>query len=218
MCNAILLDARWSDVRQHLHSLRVMTPRRDPSPQMAGTAGLAWVIEAGDGEGAAVARRMRWGIPMPSVGRTARRAVMHTTAEQASTCDTLGRAWDHRRCLIPASAYTCRRDLGAPTSTVRPADGGLLLLAGIWVPARSAHEPARFALLVDDLGAALPGFDAVRPLVVCASVIRDWLYGDGAEALAIAAYAAQPPLVVTGSAATATGMANVHAAGAAVAA
>ncbi len=78
---------------------------------------------------------LRWGL-LPFWARTSRLnyATINAKAETVDRKPAYRAAWQKRRCLIPASGYYEWQPTadGKQPWYIRPADGGLLALAGLW--------------------------------------------------------------------------------------
>jgi putative SOS response-associated peptidase YedK len=137
MCGRFALFASGDEVAQHFQLAE--TPLFEPRYNIAPTQPVAAVRTTTAGRSLAL---LRWGlIPSwatdPTIGYKLVNARSETVAEKPS----FRSAFKQRRCLIPASAFYEWQKTGARSKQpycIRPRDGGLFALAGLW---ERWHDP-----------------------------------------------------------------------------
>lgn len=128
-----------------------------------------------------VIRMLTWGFSVP--GRT--NVIFNTRIETAADLPLWQEAIATRRCLVPARSFfeRHRTEHGISPTTGKAVkqlerfdapEGDLLFLAGIW-------QGAKFSVITTAPNASVAPVHDRMPLVVRASEVRTWLFGDYAS-------------------------------------
>jgi putative SOS response-associated peptidase YedK len=146
--------------------------------------------------GAARFALLRWGL-LPAWAKDARafRPLVNLRSEGVAERGGFRAAFERRRCLVPADGWYEWQATGGKKKRpflVRPADGGLLALAGIWEHhlAPDGSEIETLAVLTTDASAALGGIHHRMPAVIRPEDFALWL--DPASDVALAAALLRP--------------------------
>jgi putative SOS response-associated peptidase YedK len=118
---------------------------------------------------------MRWGF-VPA-GAPVERAVINARAESAPTRGAFREAFARRRCLVPADGFYEWQAVGGERKKrphhVRPAQGGLLAIAGLWQPAPDDH--GALTLLTTEPNLEMRGIHDRMPVIVARAAFAAWL-------------------------------------------
>ena len=167
MCGRYASSRSAEDLVEEFEVHQPDLPHLEPDWNVAPTKEVYAVVErppsggGQDGDGAAAERQLRamtWGlVPFwakdPSIGSRMINARMETVAEKPA----YRRAFERRRALLPADGYyewcatSALTKAGKPRKQpyfIRPADGGVLAMAGLYEiwrdPERAEDDPDRF--------------------------------------------------------------------------
>jgi putative SOS response-associated peptidase YedK len=194
MCGRDSGNYTWAEVAAFSQPLILRHPELEPAANFnRAPATLVWTLTGESGQ--LHARQLRWGLlPAWSQDQTryAINARVESAAEKPSFRDALRKA---QRCLIPASGYY-EWGLGPGGKQpyyIQAKHESLLMFAGLW-----EHHPKfnidSYCILTQP---ALPEVAHVHdrsPLILPASAMAEWLFGDPADALPTALRAPPPAL------------------------
>jgi putative SOS response-associated peptidase YedK len=180
MCGRYTFAASWAEVHAFSQPLALRTPAEDPAPawNIAPTQ-AAWVIAVA-ADGAGEARPMRWGL-VPGWARDLRigLSTINARLETAAGKPAFRQAWKHRRCLVPASGYYEWRPQDGVRQPywIHPADGPLLMFAGLWERWRQPDGDwlESFAILTTAAAGALATLHDRAPVALPADRLQHWL-------------------------------------------
>jgi putative SOS response-associated peptidase YedK len=202
MCGRYTRDVGWATVHAFSQPLTIAAPAEDPAPayNIAPTQ-RAWVLLAGgdDDPAQAVSRELRWGL-VPFWARDAKigYSTINARVETAATKPAFREAWKRRRCLVPASGYYEWPVLAGQKQAwhIRAAHAPMLMFAGLWErwtpPEGDAMES--FSIVTQAAAGEVAQLHDRMPLILPPALLHDWLHGDAAAAVAIAASAPVPDL------------------------
>ena len=199
MCGRFTRDMSWADVLEFSRGLDLLVPETEPEPSYnVCPTQDSWVIAPQEG-GGGFARTMRWGLlppwaKDPKIGASMINARVETAAQKPA----FRKAWQARRCLVPATGYyEWRLEHGIKQPYfIHDLEHKLLMFAGLWENWKQPDGEwlQSFALITR---AALDPMDQLHdrtPLMLQAPALAGWLHGDGSEATAIASAAVPPRL------------------------
>ncbi len=187
MCGRDTGHYTWAEVAAFSQPFSLMLPTEDPTPTFnRAPTQDAWVLV--EDEGSIAARQLRWGL-IPGWARDTKSsyATFNARIETIADKPTFKAAWHKRRCLIPSSGYFEWMKSGNSKQPyyIKPANASILMFAGIW--------ECNAALGIDSYSIVTrPALDAIAhlhdrsPVMLPASLMRDWVDGTVAEALDIA--------------------------------
>lgn len=198
MCGRYTNATTWAQVHAFSQPLGLVTPADDPEPRynIAPTE-TGWVIAATPQGGEA--RPMRWGL-VPSWAKDVRlgASMINARLETAASKPAFRSAWKSRRCLVPASGYyEWRLEDGIKQPYwIHPADGDVLMFAGLWEHWRAADGQWLQSYAIITCAAVDPMCELHdrTPLMLRSALLDDWLHADGTAATALAQAAELPPL------------------------
>lgn len=199
MCGRYTNTTSWADVHAFSQPLTLQTPADDPAPawNIAPTQ-TAWVITA-DPHADGAAHPMRWGL-VPGWANDLKigASMINARCETAATKPAFRAAWRARRCLVPASGYYEWRPVagGKQPYWIHPADGAVLMFAGVWEQWRRPDGEwlPSFAVLTRPAEGPLAELHDRTPLCLTPVQLQPWLSGEPADAAAIVADGARPAL------------------------
>jgi putative SOS response-associated peptidase YedK len=158
---------------------------------------------------------LRWGLLPPWADARAFRPLVNLRSEGVAERGGFRAAFERRRCLVPADGWYEWQATGGKKKRpflVRPADGGLLALAGLWEHhlAPDGSEIETLAVLTTDANAALGGIHHRMPAVIRPADFALWLdpAADPARAAALLAPAPDEAFVTHGVSARVGAVAN----------
>lgn len=158
----------------------------------------ALIVTAGDAR--ADVGLARWGL-VPSWARDTSIGAKTINARREGLAEkpAFRAAVKRRRCLVPASGYyewTGGKSNRQPYF-IRPADGGLLLLAGLWEVWRGPDDaPLRtFTIVTGEPGKVTGDIHDRQPVMLGPEAWEHWLLAPPELALEVLALAAEPDLV-----------------------
>ncbi len=132
----------------------------------------------------------RWGLVPPwSQAVSNRYATFNARLESVADKPAFRSAWSHgQRCLIPALGYyEWKTEAGGKQPYfVRAADGGPLVLAGLYEPGRGEEIPPSCTIITRPADAGLAGLHARMPVMLAPAQSDSWLRGSLAVALELA--------------------------------
>jgi putative SOS response-associated peptidase YedK len=194
----VSLSRQGRDVLERLElDLTSEINQRDDHFNIAPTQ-RALIVTAGDRR--ADVGLARWGL-VPSWARDTSIGAKTINARREGLAEkpAFRAAVKRRRCLVPASGYyewTGEKGSKQPYF-IRPADGGLLLLAGLWEVWRGPDdEPLRtFTIVTGEPGKVTGDIHDRQPVMLAPDAWEDWLFAPAELALEALAQAAEPDLV-----------------------
>ena len=200
MCGRFTRDMSWADVVEFSRGLDLLVPDAEPEPSYnVCPTQDSWVLAPREG-GGAFARTMRWGLlppwaKDPKIGAS----MINARVETAASKPAFRKAWQSRRCLVPASGYyEWRLEHGIKQPYwIHDLEHKVLMFAGLWENWKQPDGEwlQTFSLITR---AALDPMDQLHdrtPLMLQAPALARWLHGDGDEATDIANAAVPPRLV-----------------------
>ncbi len=191
MCGRFSRDMTWQQVHAFSQGLDLIVPDVEPEPSYnVAPTDLGWVLAARDGGGAA--QQMRWGL-LPPWAKDARigASMINARLETVATKPAFRSAFKTRRCLVPASGYyewRAEHGIKQPYWIHDPASP-VLMFAGLW---ENWKAPGAVEWLQTFTIITRAAIDLMRelhertPLMLPASVLRDWLHGSAVDAIGIA--------------------------------
>jgi putative SOS response-associated peptidase YedK len=181
-----LLDAELApeDARQHKRRYNV-------APSDA-----HWILEYGADR--RVLARAKWGyIPSSQRGAArARKPVINVRGEQVGSGHGFREAFASRRCAVVTDGFfewNARRE----PFWYHRADGGLVLLGGLFQGASDAESDPRFTVLTTRPNKLIAAVHDRMPVIVPVARIDDWLTAPPAEAAALIHPAPEDALIAT---------------------
>lgn len=176
MCGRYFLDAEAEELEALFGPMPM--PRLAARYNIAPTQPIPIVREAANGGREMVL--VRWGlVPGWSKGPDSRYSMINARAETVAEKPAYRNAFRYRRCLVPANGFYEWRagPTGKQPMALRPADGGVLALAGLWEHWQDAggNELESCTIVVR------PADDQVRavhdrmPLIVSPDAFGVWL-------------------------------------------
>ena len=134
MCGRFTRDMSWADVVEFSRGLELVLPAAEPevSYNVCPTQD-SWVIAPHERGG--IARTMRWGL-LPPWAKDAKigASMINARVETAAQKPAFRKAWQARRCLVPASGYyEWRLEHGVKQPYfIHDMEHKLLMFAGLW--------------------------------------------------------------------------------------
>lgn len=197
MCGRYTLAAELDAVAD-LFSLDAGPLAADYRPRWNVAPGQDVLVATGDGaEVERQGRFLRWGFPAGPGAPPGRGPWINARSESVGGRPAFRESFRRRRCLVPADGFFEWAVLpGRPPARqpylVRPADGGLFAMAGIWRPA--AIGPGRgLAVLTQAAPPPLAWLHDRVPVVLPREAWGAWLSADAPEGLLLSTLAAVEP-------------------------
>jgi len=156
-----------------------------------------WIVEYG------ADRRVllpgQWGyLPggnKPAAGR-ARKPLINVRGEQVASGHGFREAFASRRCAVVIDGFFEWNEQRAPFWYHR-ADGGLILLAGLYQPVLAGEDDPRFTVLTTRPNKLISVIHDRMPVIVPTARIDDWLTASPADAAALIGPAPEDALIAT---------------------
>jgi putative SOS response-associated peptidase YedK len=151
-----------------------------------------WIVEYGADKRVLVPAK--WGY-VPSSGR-ARKPVINVRGEQVGSGHGFRDAFASRRCAVVTDGFfewNARRE----PFWYHRADGGLVLLAGLFQAAAETEPEPRFTVLTTRPNKLIAAVHDRMPVIVPAAHVDDWLTAPPAEAAALIRPAPEDALIAT---------------------
>ena len=153
---------------------------------------LAWIVDGGD-HGRAL-RAANWSYV---VGDGARRLI-NVRGESVGSGAGFREAFADRRCVVVTDGfYEWPATKGQPPTLFHRADGGLVLLGGLWQRPRAGDAHPRFTVLTTRPSAPIARVHDRMPVIVPAGELERWIAGSPTEAAALLGPAPDDALVGT---------------------
>lgn len=153
-----------------------------------------WILEYGADKRILVPAK--WGyLPSSQSGR-ARKPVINVRGEQVGAGRGFREAFASRRCAVVTDGFFEWDARRAPYWYHR-ADGGLVLLAGLFQGAAETERDPRFTVLTTRPNKLIAAVHDRMPVIVPAAHIDDWLTAPPAEAAALIRPAPEDTLIAT---------------------
>ena len=153
-----------------------------------------WILEYGADKRILVPAK--WGyLPSSQSGR-ARKPVINVRGEQVGSGHGFREAFASRRCAVVTDGFFEWNQRREPFWYHR-ADGGLVLLGGLYQGASEAERDARFTVLTTRPNKLIAAVHDRMPVIVPAARIDDWLTAPPADAAALIAPAPEDALIAT---------------------
>jgi putative SOS response-associated peptidase YedK len=153
-----------------------------------------WILEYGADR--RVLAPARWGYLPSSAGGRARKPVINVRGEQVGSGHGFREAFASRRCAVVTDGFfewNGRRD----PFWYHRADGGLVLLAGLYQGAADSERDPRFTVLTTRPNKLIAAVHDRMPVIVPAARIDDWLTAAPAEAATLIRPAPEDALIAT---------------------
>ena len=190
----------WAEVAAFSRGLDLIVPETQPEPSWNVCPTQDSPVLLADVEtGGAVVRSLRWGL-LPPWAKDAKlgASMINARVETVASKPAFRKAFQSRRCLVPASGYyEWRLEHGIKQPYwIHDLDSPVLMFAGLW---EHWQQPGgewlqTFALITR---AAVDPMDQLHdrtPLMLQAPALGGWLRGDAAQAIDIANAAVPPRL------------------------
>jgi len=160
----------------------------------AAPSDLHWIVEYGADR--RVLAPATWGyVPTAPAGR-ARKPLINVRGEQVASGHGFREAFASRRCAVVTDGFF-EWNAGRAPFWYHRADGGLILLAGLYQdPIGDEHDP-RFTILTTRPNRLISAIHDRMPVIVPAARIDDWLTAPPVEAAALIAPAPEDALLAT---------------------
>ena len=200
MCGRFTRDMSWADVVEFSRGLQLIVPETEPEPSYNVCPTQDSPVLVPYEPGGAIVRNLRWGllppwVKDPKLGASMINARLETAAQKPA----FRKAWQSRRCLVPATGYyEWRLEHGIKQPYwIHDLDHKLLMFAGLWENWKQPDGEwlQTFALITR---AAVDPMDQLHdrtPLMLQADALAGWLHGDGKDATDIANAATPPRLI-----------------------
>jgi putative SOS response-associated peptidase YedK len=148
-------------------------------------------------------RVLKWGL-IPSWAKEPRIGARMINARGESVADkpAFRSSFKSKRCLIPIEGFYEWRKQGKARLPVliRPAEGGLLALGGLWARWRNPEDESRIescSIITVAANAQISAVHDRMPFMLHPDDWQAWLAGDPDDAKALLARAAAPPMALT---------------------
>jgi len=201
MCGRFTREMSWADVVEFSRGLNLIVPETEPEPSWnVCPTQDSWVLAPAEEKNGAFARTMRWGL-LPPWAKDAKlgASMINARLETADSKPAFRKAWQSRRCLVPASGYyEWRLEHGVKQPYwIHDLDHPVLMFAGLWENWKQPDGEwlQSFALITRAAVDPMSQLHDRTPLMLQAPALAGWLHGDAAEATAIANDAKAPRLV-----------------------
>ena len=194
MCGRFTREMTWAEVVAFTRGLDLIVPETQPehSWNVCPTQDSPVLVPEKEGEGAIV-KNLRWGLlppwaKDPKIGASMINARYETVAEKPA----FRKAWQSRRCLVPASGYyEWRLEHGVKQPYfIHDLDSPVLMFAGLFENWKQPEGEwlQTFALITRAAIDPMSQLHDRTPLMLHAASpeLKGWLHGDAAEAKAIA--------------------------------
>jgi putative SOS response-associated peptidase YedK len=153
---------------------------------------LAWIVDGGD-HGRAL-RAANWSYV---VGDGARRLI-NVRGESVGSGAGFREAFADRRCVVVTDGfYEWPATKGQAPTLFHRADGGLVLLGGLWQRPRAGDAHPRFTVLTTRPSAPIARVHDRMPVIVPRAALDRWIAGAPAEAASLLGPAPDDALVGT---------------------
>lgn len=196
MCGRFTRDMSWADVHAFSRGLELIVPEAEPEASWnVCPTQPSWVI-APEGSGG-IARQMRWGL-LPPWAKDAKigASMINARLETVASKPAFRKAWQARRCLVPATGYyEWRLEHGIKQPYwIHDLEHRVLMFAALWEnwKAPDGEWIQSFAILTRAAVDPLLQLHDRTPLMLAAPALAGWLHGD-ADAAGAIADASQPP-------------------------
>jgi putative SOS response-associated peptidase YedK len=186
MCGRFTQDYTWAELFALYQLTGQPAPNLAPSWNVAPTD-MAGVVVRPDGA-ANLYRPMRWGLlPFWSKDLRDGARMINARAETAASKPAFRKAFESRRCLVPAGGfYEWKREgkLKQPWYMTR-ADGAPLTMAGLWETRRDGDgEPLEsFTILTTSANGFMSALHDRMPVILEAGDVDVWLDRGGTDLL-----------------------------------
>ena len=200
MCGRFTREMSWADVVEFSRGLNLIVPETEPEPSWnVCPTQDSWVLAPGEGGGAS-ARTMRWGL-LPPWAKDAKigASMINARLETVASKPAFRKAWQTRRCLVPATGYyEWRLEHGSKQPYwIHDLEHPVLMFAGLW---ENWQQPdgewlQTFALITRAAVDPMSQLHERTPLMLQAPALAGWLHGDAGQATRIANEAIPPRLV-----------------------
>jgi putative SOS response-associated peptidase YedK len=203
MCGRFTREMTWAEVVAFTRGLDLIVPETEPEPSwnVCPTQDSPVLMPQKEGEGAVV-KNLRWGLlppwaKDPKIGASMINARYETVAEKPA----FRKAWQSRRCLVPASGYyEWRLEHGVKQPYfIHDLDSPVLMFAGLYENWKQPDGEwlQTFSLITRAAIDPMSQLHDRTPLMLHSQSpeLKGWLHGDAADAKAIADAAVPPRLV-----------------------
>jgi putative SOS response-associated peptidase YedK len=154
-----------------------------------------WILESGAHR--RVLALARWGyLPTSPPGRAARKPLINVRGEQVASGHGFRHAFESRRCAVVIDGFFEWNPQRAPFWYHR-AEGGLILLAGLFHEPLPGERDARFTVLTTRPNKLISAIHDRMPVIVPPDHINDWLTAPPADAAALIGPAPEDTLIAT---------------------
>jgi putative SOS response-associated peptidase YedK len=200
MCGRFTREMTWAEVAAFSRGLDLIVPETEPEPSWnVCPTQDSWVLAPQEG-GGAFARTMRWGL-LPPWAKDAKlgASMINARLETVANKPAFRKAWQARRCLVPATGYyEWRLEHGIKQPYwIHDLDSPVLMFAGLWENWKQPDGEwlQTFSLITRAAVDPMSQLHDRTPLMLQAPALAGWLHGDAAVATAISNDAVPPRLV-----------------------
>jgi len=201
MCGRFTREMTWADVVEFSRGLNLIVPETEPEPSwnVCPTQDSPVLMPQRESEDVIV-RNLRWGL-LPPWAKDAKlgASMINARVETVASKPAFRKAWQSRRCLVPASGYyEWRLEHGIKQPYfIHDLEHPVLMFAGLW---ENWQQPdgewlQTFALITRAAIDPMSQLHERTPLMLQAPALDGWLHGDAAVATSIANEAVPPRLV-----------------------
>jgi putative SOS response-associated peptidase YedK len=187
MCGRDAIHYTWAEIAEFSKPLTLDLPTANlaPSYNHAPTQnGWALIEQAGK----IIANELRWGL-IPAWANDTQKgfATFNARIETIASKPTFKNAWQKRRCLIPASGYYEWKQEGNSKLPyyISAAKSPVLMFAGIWEH-NATLDITSYSIVTRPALNAIAHLHDRSPVILTASLMREWINAPAAMAMDIA--------------------------------